>query len=408
MSDLVLRLVTQDELRAVTEFVTRNFNQEPNDAETEYEMAVVELERWLLACDGDQMAGTAGAYTRQITVPGGSVPAAAVTWVTVAPTHRRRGVLTAMMRRQLTDVYERGVEAVAILWASESAIYGRFGYGLSSEGGLLTIRSRDVRLTLPPAPGRYEEVLPLDALPAIRDVFEANRRDRSGMLDRDEAWWKHRLTDLEHRRDGMSALRCVVHRDPAGTADGYALYRVKFSWGERGPDGEVSTLELMATSPPAYAAIWQYLLGLDLTRTLTVWHPEPDLPVRHLVNDAQQVRFSPGSGVWTRLVDVPKALAARAYLSPVDVVLEVGDDFCPWNAGRYRLSGDRTGARCERTGDPADLSLTSTELGAAYLGGTTLTALAAAGRVTEHTAGALAAASHAFTAARAPWTPEVF
>jgi predicted acetyltransferase len=408
MSDLVLRPVTQDELRAVTEFLFRNFNDEPNDAEVEYEMAAVELERSIVAFDGDRMAGTASAYTKQITVPGGPVPAAGVTWVTVAPTHRRRGVLTAMMRRQLTDVRERGAEAIAILWASESAIYGRFGYGLSSDAGLLTINSRDVRLTLPPAPGGYEEVAPLDALPAIRDVFEANRRDRAGMLARDDRAWKQRLTDLESRRHGMSALRCVVHRDPAGTPDAYALYRVKADWGERGPDGEVNAVEPMATSPAAYAAIWHYLLSLDLTRTLKVWHAEPDLPIRHLVDDAQAVRFSPGSGVWTRLVDVPRALADRAYLSPVDVVLEVADDFCPWNAGRYRLSGDAAGARCERTADPADLSLTSTELGAAYLGGTTLATLAAAGRITEHTAGALAAASHAFTAARAPWTPETF
>src|SRR5256885_10182449 len=132
MTDLVLRPVTQDELRAVTEFTFRNFNEEPNDAEVEHEMAVVELDRSIVAFDGDRMAGTAAAYTKLITVPGGPVPAAGVTWVTVAPTHRRRGVLTALMRRQLTDVYEGGAEAIAVLWASESTIYGRFEIGRAS------------------------------------------------------------------------------------------------------------------------------------------------------------------------------------------------------------------------------------------------------------------------------------
>src|SRR5690348_15077034 len=407
MSDVVLRRVTRDELPGVTGFLFRNFNDDPEEAEVERDMKPVELDRLIVAFDGDQMAGTAAAYTRRVTVPGGPVPAAAVTWVSVGPTHRRRGVLTAMMRHQLDDVRARGDEAIAILWASEAPIYGRFGYGLSSEATNLTVRSRDVRLTAPPAPGRYEEVPPLDARSAVRAVFEHNRTARAGMLDRGDVWWDLRLTELDAHRKGASKLRCVVHRDPAGTPDGYALYRVKQEWNERGPNGEVQVREMLATGPAAHAAVWHYLLSLDLTRTVSVNLVDPGDPLTHMVHDARALDLASGAGLWTRLVDVPRALAGRSYLSPVDVVLEVADDFCPWNAGRYRLTGDRTGARCERTEDPADLTLTSTELGAAYLGGTTLATLGAAGRVTEHAPGALAAASHAFTADRAPWTPEI-
>ena len=163
-----------------------------------------------------------------------------------------------------------------------------------------------------------------------------------------------------------------------------------------------------ATTPEAYAALWAYLAGIDLTPRLTLYRAPLDDPLQHIIADVRALDMSMYDSLWIRLADVDRALASRTYSTPVDVVFDVRDEVCPWNAGRWRLSADGSGAVCERTQDPADLALSSTELGAAYLGGPTLVGMAAAGLVTELRPGALIAASRAFAGDRLPWCPEVF
>ena len=192
------------------------------------------------------------------------------------------------------------------------------------------------------------------------------------------------------------------------TENAYALYAVKQKWDEDGPAGEVAVLEALATTPEAENAIWSFLLGLDLTRRIT-WELAPsDHPLMHMVTNAGDVRMTDGYGLWVRLVDLPRALAERTYAEPFEVVLEVADDVCPWNAGRWALRWDGTTATCARTATPAGLELGAAELGAAYLGGTRLEVLARAGRVRELRPGALAAAGRAFAGDRAPWCLEIF
>jgi predicted acetyltransferase len=393
-----LRRPTREEDEAFSVAALTAFHRELTDDERERYARIDEPERLLAWFDEGRVVATTGAFTRTLTVPGATVGCAAVTAVAVVPTHRRRGLLTAMMRRQLDEVRERG-EPVAALWASEGAIYGRFGYGVSTSQAELTARRPAARIAAPPPPGG-----PLRAGPAgehvdsMRAVHERVRPARPGLLDRPGPWWQDRLHDAEADRRDAQALRAVV------TDDGYALYATRPGHDDDGPAGEVVVRELVAATPAARATLWAFLLDQDLTRTVT-WKMAPvDEPLWLMLSEPRAVRRRIVDGLWVRLVDLPAALTARDYATALDMVLDVADAFCPWNEGRYRL----TGHACERTDAEPDLALDVAALGAAYLGGTTLRELAEADRVRELSAGALDRASAAFRGAVAPWCPEMF
>lgn len=370
---------------------------------------LTEVERSIGAWDGDVCVGTASAFRFRLTVPGGAaVPAAGVTMVGVAATHRRRGVLTSMMRRQLDDVRSWD-EPLAVLTASEPAIYGRFGYGIGTYHVNAEIDTTRVRLSVPPGTDdvrlRYAE--PVEALDACEAVYARLVARRPGMVARNPGWERQRLLDPQSGRDGASPLQCVLaERD--GQVVGYARFRVRADWEPAGPRGTVVTQDVDALDPAAHAALWRFLFDIDLTSRIHARGRPLDEPWQHLVSDVRRCSLLVRDSLHVRLVDVGAALEARTYQTPVDVVLALEDAFCPWNSGRWRLSGDPKGASCARTEDPADLALTVRELGSAYLGGVTLDALAAAGRVRELRRGALAEASLAFGSATAPWLPYGF
>jgi predicted acetyltransferase len=393
--------VTQDELREFAASIWAAFHEDMADADAARWENVLEADRTLAIRDRGKIVAGTGVFSRRLAVPGGVVPSAAVTLVGVRPSHRRRGLMSSMMRRQLNDIHERGREAVAILWASEPVIYGRFGYGLGTQSADLRVDSGNARLRTTPTT-QVDLITPTEALPAIREVHEAVWPTIPGMIDRDGPWWDDRIEDPEEHREGLQPLRAAV------TDGAYALYAVRRKWNEDGPDSEVVVLEGLAATAEGEAAIWNYLMGLDLTRRISWELAPPDHPITHMVVNAQHVKTTLGYGLWVRLVDVPRALAERAYGEPFEVVLEVADDVLPWNAGRWALRWDGTTATCAKTATPAALALSSTELGAAYLGGTRLETLAQAGRVRELRPGALAAASRAFAGARAPWCLEIF
>jgi predicted acetyltransferase len=377
--------------------------------ERELDRSVTEFERSMAVWDGDAIVGTTGAFSFRMTVPGGSqVPAAGVTMVSVAATHRRRGVLTSMMRRQLDDVHALG-EPLAVLTASEPAIYGRFGYGAGTFQLNAEIDTARTSLTLPAgADGvRLRYAKPADVLDACEAVYAALVPLRPGMLARQPGWERMALFDPESERDGASALQCVVaERD--GEITGYARFRTKMGWGPSGHDGTVTLEDLAALDPATDAALWRFLFDIDLMTTLKLRARPVDDAWQYLVSDIRRCLPRLRDGLYVRLVDVGTALAARTYQAPVDVVFEVEDAFCPWNAGRWRLTGDAKGASCERTSDAADLALPVRELGAAYLGGVSLLSLARAGRVRELRSGALPEASVALGSAVVPWLPHGF
>ncbi|MET8676295.1 GNAT family N-acetyltransferase [Streptomyces sp. NPDC004647] len=370
---------------------------------------LTEVERSIGAWDGDDCVGTAGAFSFRLSVPGGAlVPVAGVTMVSVLATHRRRGVLRSMMRRQLDDVRTRG-EPLAVLTASEPEIYGRFGYGAATEQLVAEVDTSRVRLTVPDGTDdvRLRLAAPEDVRDACEAVYARRVTARPGMLARLPRWERLPVLDPASERAGASPLQCVLaERD--GETVGFALYAIKPEWEPAGPKGTVVLRDIEALDPAAYAALWRFLFDLDLTSTIETRNRPVDDPVLHLVSDPRRCRISVRDSLYARLVDVGAALEARTYATPVEVVFEVTDAFCPWNEGRWRLTGDTKGASCRRTEDAADLELSVRELGAAYLGGTALSALAAAGRVRELRQGTLTEASVAFRSDVAPWLPHGF
>jgi predicted acetyltransferase len=339
------------------------------------------------------------------------MPAAGVTYVGVRATHRRRGVLGSMMQRQLTDIHDRG-EPVAILWASESSIYGRYGYGLASRRAEVEIDRVDARMR-----GDLE----LDDSVTLRLVTAAELRgaaesveaavvdERPGQYVRDGRWIATALADPESRRRGRSALQGVL-AERAGKPVGYAAYRTK-PGGTRGhglPDGEVIVTAQRAIDTGADQALTRVLLSLDLMRRVIWWNLPLDTALPHLLSDPRQAKAVITDGLHARVVDVRAALSGRRYAGPVDVVMRITDQHCPWNAGTWRLTAESGVGTCERSDREPHVVLDAETLGAVYLGGTSLVSLTDAGRVgaTDHKR--MLALSAALRSAREPWCPVVF
>ncbi|MFB9521171.1 MULTISPECIES: GNAT family N-acetyltransferase [Streptomyces] len=410
-----LRVLTPAEWDTFYASLERAFGVTESQEERELFRDLTEFDRTIGVWDGAGCVGTAGAFSFRMTVPGGaSLPVAAVTMVSVAATHRRRGVLTTMMRRQLDDVRARG-EAVAVLVASEPVIYGRFGYGVATCEMRAEIDTARVRLSVPDGTDdvrlRYAQVTDADVHRTCEEIYAAAVPGRPGMMARQPGWDRLQVLDPEKDREGATALQCVLAEDPDGTVLGFARFRVKPQWSAAGADGVVVLEDLEAVgprAPQAAAALWRFLFDLDLTSKLVSVNRPCDDTWLHLVSDTRRSALVLRDALHVRLVDVGAALEARTYRTAVDVVFEVEDAFCPWNEGRWRLTGDAKGAVCERTTDPADVALSVRELGAAYLGGFSLAALAAAGRVRELREGAVAQAAAAFGSDVAPWLPHGF
>jgi predicted acetyltransferase len=310
------------------------------------------------------------------------VPAAHVTGVGVAPTHRRRGLLRTMMHRQLGEIAEAGREPIAVLWASETAIYPRFGYGPSASVVSIHAMTRELRVR-PDAPGadlRLRLINPKEARDDLVTIYARIAATRVGWSSRPGNWWDFHLADLKDNRDGATMRHGVICEDADGRPAGFALWRVKGRWDAYGPDAEVRVTQVAADDPAVYAALWRFLLGIDLARSLC-YDGAVDEPLHLIVDEPRRLGRRHEEALWVRVVDLPGALEARRYLTPVDVVLEVTDPLFPANSGRWRLTGGPDKASCVRTGEAPDLALTITDLGALYLGGTALGALLAAGRV---------------------------
>ena len=358
---------------------------------------------------GGRWVATCGAFTRMMTTPGGSVPVAAVTVVTVAPTHRRQGLLTQMMQHQLQDVARRG-EPVALLWASESLIYGRYGYGSCAPRLVVSGRTRSTAFLphVAPADGWIEEPTKEEYGAVVPELHARLLPERPGALDRQPVWWERELFDAKDDREGASALRFALRYDADGDLDGYCHFRVKGDWDFQGPAGEVQVVELDAASGAARAALWRHVLDLDLVRTFRAWDVPVDEPLRYLVADQRAIKTEVADATYARIVDLPRALAERCYSTDLDVVIGVSDPLLPRNDGAFRIEGGLDGARVTRDRRKPDLSIGIRELGSIYLGGTSLQMLAGAGLVTERAPGSVAAVTRAFDWPRRPFCPDGF
>ena len=414
-----IRPITDDELVAYRAVSAHAFHGGP-DRERDMPLTrrLFEPDRSLAAFDPALPAsagpvGIAGAYTFDMGVPGATVPTAGVSYVAVLPTYRRRGILRSLMRRQLGDIAARG-EPIAALWASETPLYGRYGYGQASAQATFRFRRAEGALapTAPADPGlRLRLAEPGKAITELVKVYDAVLRNQPGFFTRNDAWWDRVLKDSEEDRHGFGPLRCVLAEDDSGPR-GYALYAGLGRWEDDTflPDSMIIIRELIAADPAAGAALWSDLLGRDLVTEVIARLRPVDDPVLHQLLDPRRARPQVTDGVWVRIVDLPKALTGRLYSCPLDVVMEVRDELLPGNAGRWRLraAGPAGGVTCERTSDPADVALGIRELGAAYLGGTRLGTLARAGLVAELRSGTLATLSAGMSWDPGPWCPKIF
>jgi predicted acetyltransferase len=394
-----------EEFKAAVGAISHYFGGGPDDERAERFGKVLPLERMHAAFDGDAVVGGAGAFPFELTVPGGVVRCGGVTVVGVLPTHRRRGVLTAMMRAQLEDIRDRG-EPIAALWASEEVIYGRFGYGMASLAGEVALPSGYTGLRQPPDETARTRLISLDeAKTVLPPIYDRMRVKTPGMFDRTEAWWEMRnLADPPERRQGGGEKNVLV-LELDGEPAGYALYRV-FSKFELGSSvGHVEVIEALADGAVATRELWRVLLDMDWLATLKAFLLPIDHPLLQQLRYPRRLKMRVGDGLWVRLVDVGAALSARAYGGEGPVVFEVEDAFLPENTGRWKVAG----GAAEKTDDPADLGLDVRELGAAYLGGFTFGELVRAGVVCELKEGGAARADAAFlTSGPKPWCPEIF
>jgi predicted acetyltransferase len=394
-----------DELRRA--FVIWHYfgGDEPTDEDVERFAPLLPPERMHAAWDGDEIVGGAGSFLLDLTVPGGrSVPAAGTSVVGVLPTHRRRGVLTALMRAQLDAFHERG-EPVAYLWASEPTIYGRYGYGLGALSGAFELPRERTAFAEPFEPyGRVRLVSEEEAHKTFPHVYDRVLPQRAGMFVRSPEWWQLRvLADNPARRGGAGPhVRALLEVD--GRPEAYAIYRVQSSFEAFSATGSVNVVEAMGTTREATRAIWRFLLDIDWTARVTADKLPVDHPLLLLLAEARRMRLRIGDSLWVRLTDVGAALSARGYASEGEVVFDVRDSFCPWNAGRWRLAPEHA----ERTDAPAEIALDVTALGSAYLGGFTFRKLAEAFRAEELAPGAIERADAIFRNDRAPWCPEIF
>jgi predicted acetyltransferase len=363
------------------------------------------IERMHAAREDGQTVGGAGAFPFEMTIPGAVVPTAGVTVVGTFPTHRRRGVLRALMRAQLDDVHERG-EPVAALWASEETIYGRYGYGMASLNASITVPRAASAFALPlEAAGRVRIVETDEALKLFPQVWDEVRVSIPGMLGRTRSWWELRLLfDSPEGRGGAGPKRLAV-LETGGRPEGYAIYRHRFAFADGEPDSEITVVEAVALDGRPTAEIWRYLLDIDWSVKITAGLMPVDHQLWHLLATPRRMKMRLGDGLWVRLVDVGVALSSRAYVGDGRaVVFDVRDAFCPWNEGRWKLEG----GEAARTDEPADIACDVTALGSVYLGGFTWGQLARGGRVEELTDGAIAKADALFGSGRAPWCPEIF
>jgi predicted acetyltransferase len=397
-----IRTPSEDEFEAAFATTNAAFGEEARPEDVERARTLMPLERIVAAFDGGRPVGVSAALRFELTIPGGALPTAGVTWVGVLPSHRRRGVLRQFMERQLEQFHDEG-EALAALWASEAPIYQRFGYGLASINANLDADAARFALRDDPGPcGSVRLVSRDEALEALPPIYERVRLSRPGFLSRSQSLWAAKLADPEHRREGASPkYNAVLELD--GQPAGFARYRIAGKWERWTPQGELRVLEVIAVSNDALRELWRFLFSVDLIVSVRAEHFDPASPLFLMTLEPRRLHMSLVDGIWLRLVDVATALRARSYAGEGSVVLDVVDELCEWNRGRYRA-----GADAGPTDEQAELRLCVADLGSLYLGGFDARQLHAAGRIEEVVPGALDRAGALFRTPEPPFCPEEF
>jgi predicted acetyltransferase len=392
-----IRSITLDELESFYAAFSRTIGfPPPAEPYLERERKSFRIERSVAAFDAGQIVGTTYSHLFELTLPGGAVvPAAGLTAVSTASTHRRRGIVTDLMRRQHAEAHERG-EPAAILLASEGRIYGRFGYGAATQVSDVKIMKKDAQMAAPNSGGRIRIIDGETADKVFPSVYDKARRSRAGSISRPPHFWESATAD----RDKKTIL--IVFENASGEPDGYARYDVKSDWQDAVPAHKMTLQELTSTTDTASLEIWWYLVNLDLVAEIEAWSRPIDDPLRWAFAEPRALRSTTTRDMyWLRPLDVAQLLAKRTYAVDIDVRLEVSDALLGLG-GTFALSGGPTGAECSRNGGASDVSMSIGDLGAILLGGVAPSELARAGRIQAEDA-LLARLDAAFVHYPRPW-----
>ncbi|MDP9464098.1 MAG: GNAT family N-acetyltransferase [Actinomycetota bacterium] len=408
-NEIELRPLAPDDLSSYLDDMGVGFGAETHAAEADHERPLIEFDRFISAFDGDQRVGTSGAYSLRLSVPGGEVATGGLTGVTVRPDHRRRGILRRMMDWLLADARRRG-EPVAVLLASEAAIYHRFGFGMSTTQTSFSIdRTRaQFREPVELAGSVVRLVQPEEAARTFAAIYDGTRGAIPGALSRPEPkWTKWVVADAEWMRRGEGP-KFLAQLEVDGAARAYAIYRVNMDWDTTGPRSTLSVQELIGLDPESERALWHWLLTMDLVATITSRRQPNPHPLQQWLIEPRRLALTMNDGMWLRILDVPAALEARTYVGDGSLVLEVTDDSIDSNAGRWQLAvADGRGTVTPSTA-AADLELDIRTLAEVYLGAFRFGDLAVAGKVRECQPGRLLTADALFTPPRAPWNSTPF
>ena len=395
---LEMRTVTTDEFVQWLRVESRAYGNRLDD-DPELLRPHFDLDRSIAVFDQANIVGGAHSHKLEMSIPGASAVVAGVANIAVQPTHRRRGIMTRMMHYQINNIHERG-EPLAALFATESIIYGRFGYGVGSVHERWMIDRQYNEYARPyESPGRVVFVDPVDITKELPEVFRRSTMDRPGVFQRAPHQWKRDSQAPEHTQGGQGGLFYAAYED-GGKVDGYVTYRTTGT--------TLVVNELMAATNEANAALWRFCFDLDLYNSTEAIKRPVDDPLPWMLANPRRLQRSTRDGLWVRLIDVSAALKLRRYVQSDRLVLEVRDGVCPWNEGRFELEGSSEGATCRASSSSPDLVLSVSDLASVYLGTVSFSTLSHAGLVDERTPGALLRADRMFAVRHKPWTPHSF
>ena len=395
--DIALRYITEEHYSPFVKTIERSFGEHADEELIDIFSRMFKHSRALAAFEGEEIVGGSFVFARQMNIPGDrETLTAVVSGAGVQPTHRRRGILTAMMDKHLRESRDRE-EALVILGASESVIYGRYGFGIATHQERWTIDRRHTAFAhAPRVSGRVRFIEKDDAPDSLPEVTARACAGRPGFVAMSGVEWAVLIADMERDWRGAGSLFFAVYEDK-GKTDGFVIYRIRAE--------TVIVISLVAATRAAHAALWQFCFGIDLRTTIEAYKVPLDDPLPWMLVEPRSLRRSTHDAMWLRIVDAPKALEARDYAVDGRIVFDLRDEFCPWNAGRYELDAAPDGASCKPTSASPDITLTAADLGVVYLGDSSFSMLERASRIETASDDAAQLADGMFRTRLKPWWP---
>jgi len=388
-----LRASTWDDFPLVKVINARGENGFRSQVDFDIHRLVFTPDRSIMAFDGKDMVGNALSYEMDMYIPGGISKIAAVASVSVQATHRRKGINRSIMKYQLDDIHSRQ-EPLAVLQASESIIYGRYGYGMASvESNLEIEKTRSAYAVDQVSEGQPYFIEESEAREIFPQIYAKAIENRVGMVSRKKNWWEFRFRELGLK--GGDPKSWFIKYQKNGINEGYLRYTID--------DAELNIIELIASSNEAYSSLWRLCLDMDLVDIIKAEHRPVDEELKWLLADPRRLVEHSCDRYWVRLVDVKKALSQRSYSVDGSLTLKVKDSFLPWNQEVVELMSESGESSCVTSTRNPDIVLSAGDLGAVYLGGINFSTLLAAGRIEEVTKGSVTKANLMFSTTRSPW-----